>query len=93
MKNLRQQILCKKNLEVTLKIMKNILEKILEKSWNFVSPQKWEPCHVLQIDLLSHNQSVGIFLLVAKLVYEIGLINTRTRNIVTGDVVNTTWQN
>ena len=31
----------------TLKIMKkipgNLLKKNLEKSWNFVSPKKWEP--------------------------------------------------
>ena len=37
------------NLEITLKIMKKYLEiywktwKIMEKSWNFVSPEKWEP--------------------------------------------------
>lgn len=32
-----------KNLEVFLKIMK-ILGNLLEKSWNYVSPDKWEPC-------------------------------------------------
>ena len=36
-----------KNLAVTLKIIKKYIEiqwKNLEKSWNFVSPEKWEPC-------------------------------------------------
>ena len=35
----------------TFKVMKKYLEiyfkkigKIMEKSWNFVSPKKWEPC-------------------------------------------------
>ena len=41
------------NLEITLKIMKNTWKftekpgKIMEKSWNFVSPEKWEPCRLL----------------------------------------------
>ena len=44
--------LCKfqNNLEIALKIMKKYLEiyfkKNLEKSWNFVRPEKWEPCKV-----------------------------------------------
>ena len=42
----------------TLKIMKKIpehllknLEKIMEISWNFISPKKWEPCLLLQINI------------------------------------------
>ena len=38
----------------TLKIMKKYLEiyfkkpgKIMEISWNFVSPKKWEPCNMI----------------------------------------------
>ena len=38
------------NLEIIFKIMKKFQKftkkpgKIMEKSWNFVSPEKWEPC-------------------------------------------------
>ena len=40
-------------LKITKKIPGNLLKK-LEKSWNFVSPKKWEPCKCTSIE----NKSV-----------------------------------